>query len=211
MTVYSWATDPNLVPPTVQEIRLIGRDGMLQGPFSAYAQTVTRPKHWRMSCTWKNVYGGQRADLLAFFHRLNGKEHRVRMPFFGQVQRGELGGTPVVDGASQTGNSLNISGGTISQTGWIKAGDIFQASNTLHMATADADTDGSGDVTVEFTPEIRATLTNGESVAVSASSTTIWILDSDVSMIQSSMMRRSDGDIIQDSFTLDFVEDIANA
>ena len=43
-----------------------------------------------------------------------------------KIAQGSLGGTPLVNGASQIGGSLNIDGCSASVTGWVKAGDYIQ-------------------------------------------------------------------------------------
>lgn len=101
---------------------------------------------------------------------------------------GALGGTPLVDGASQTGSTLNVKGGSNSITGWIKKGDIFTIDGVYSInpqtylstgqlqqfvATADADTDGTGDIAISISPEINdGTLTtldaDGNSISLAA-------------------------------------------
>lgn len=211
MATYSWSTQP-LVAPSSQEIELAGNDAVLISPFTGAVQTVSRPKVWRMSCTWTNIHGGKRADLLAFFLRLNGKEHRVRMPFFGYVNRGTYGGTPLVDGASQAGHSVTIDGATPSQTGWAKAGDLVKFTNndTLHMLTTDSDSDVSGDVTLNIIPELRRSPANNDPLISSGEMENIWVLESPVRMITSAMSRRSSGDQLQNDLTLTFIDDLVN-
>jgi hypothetical protein len=73
--------------------------------------------------------------------------------------RGTATGTPLVKGAGQTGGTLEIDGATADTTGWLKAGDYIQlgaaASATLHKVLLDADSDASGNVTLEIWPYIR--------------------------------------------------------
>jgi len=68
-------------------------------------------------------------------------------------------GTPLVKGASQTGNTLVCDGATASQTGYLKAGDYIQigtgATGKLHMVVADANTDGSGNSSLDIEPRLR--------------------------------------------------------
>lgn len=84
--------------------------------------------------------------------------------------RGVATGTPLVKGADQTGETLEIDGATISTTGWLKAGDYIQlgtvASATLHKVLVDADSDGSGNVTLEIWPGIRTAPADNAAVTV---------------------------------------------
>ena len=83
---------------------------------------------------------------------------------------GALGGTPLVNGASQTGTTLNIDGATISGTDFLKKGDVFTIANVFSVnprtyqttgmlqhfvVTADVDSDGAGLVVLTISPEIN--------------------------------------------------------
>lgn len=76
---------------------------------------------------------------------------------------GALGGTPLVNGANQSGTSLVTDGWTASVTGVLKAGDIITCASSkavnpwtrkstgalrLMVVTADVDSDGSGNATI---------------------------------------------------------------
>jgi hypothetical protein len=84
--------------------------------------------------------------------------------------RGVATGTPLVKGAGQTGGTLEIDGATVSTTGWLKAGDYIQlgaaASATLHKVLLDADSDASGNVTLEIWPYIRTAPADNAPVTV---------------------------------------------
>jgi len=73
------------------------------------------------------------------------------LPGSGLAANGAGGGTPLVDGGSQSGTSLNTDGWSASVTGVIKAGDCFTIANVdvLFRATADANSGaGTGDTTI---------------------------------------------------------------
>jgi hypothetical protein len=94
---------------------------------------------------------------------------------------GPLGGTPLVNGASQTGSSLVTDGWTAAAASRLKKGDIFtiagvymvnpQTKATLSklqqfVVTADVSSDGSGNLTAAIFPSI---ITSGATQTVSAS------------------------------------------
>lgn len=85
--------------------------------------------------------------------------------------RGVATGTPRVNGASQTGEDLNIDGCTANVTGWLKAGDYIQlgsgATATLHKVLADVDTNASGETTLSLWPHIRSAPADNATVVVS--------------------------------------------
>jgi hypothetical protein len=71
-----------------------------------------------------------------------------------QINLGAWSGTPLVKGASQTGNSLLIDGCNTSVTGWGKAGDYFNVNSKLYRLTDNCNSNGSGEVTLTFEPPI---------------------------------------------------------
>lgn len=85
--------------------------------------------------------------------------------------RGVATGTPRVNGASQTGENLNIDGCTANVTGWLKAGDYIQLGSagtaTLHKVLADVDTNGIGQTTLSLWPHIRSAPADNATVVVS--------------------------------------------
>ena len=86
--------------------------------------------------------------------------------------RGTLGGTPLVNGADQTGATLNIDGATADVTNWLRAGDYIQlgaaSSATLHKVLEDVSTDGSGQATLTLWPHIRTAPANNSTVVTSS-------------------------------------------
>lgn len=82
---------------------------------------------------------------------------------------GPLGGTPAVNGANQVGNSLITNGWTAAAANRLKKGDVFTIANVFavnpqnrqptqdlrqFVATADAASDGAGNLTVQISPAI---------------------------------------------------------
>lgn len=84
-----------------------------------------------------------------------------------QTQRGVGGGTPLVNGASQTGNSINVDGCSNSVT-FLRAGDFARlgAVGFCQRLTADAVTNGSGQVALQLEPGIVAGQSPGDNAAV---------------------------------------------
>lgn len=79
-------------------------------------------------------------------------------------------GTPVVKGGSQTGNSFEMDGAPNSVTGYLKAGDLIQlgSGSTARIYTVlnDADSDGSGNVTLDLWPKITTANSPSDNAAV---------------------------------------------
>ncbi len=81
-----------------------------------------------------------------------------------------LPGLPVVNGAGQTGETLNITGASASKNSWLKAGDYIQLGSgstaTLHRVLEDANTNASGQTTLSLWPHIRTAPSSGATVTV---------------------------------------------
>jgi hypothetical protein len=68
-------------------------------------------------------------------------------------------GTPIV--SNQTGGTISVTGASLSKDGWLLAGDYIQIGTgsdaTLHKVLQDADTNSSGNVSLEIWPHVRGT------------------------------------------------------
>lgn len=86
--------------------------------------------------------------------------------------RGTLGGTPLVNGADQTGATLEIDGATADVANWLRSGDYIQlgaaSSATLHKVLEDVSTDGSGQATLTLWPHIRTAPADDSTVVTSS-------------------------------------------
>lgn len=104
---------------------------------------------------------------------------------------GPLGGTPLVNGGSQTGSSLVTDGWTAAAASRLKAGDVFTiagvyavnpvSGDTLSslqqfVVTADVSSDGSGNATIPIYPAITATGASKTVSAVPADNAALTIL-----------------------------------
>lgn len=85
--------------------------------------------------------------------------------------RGVATGTPVVNGASQTGYELVTDGWTPDTTGILKAGDYIQlgtgSSSRLYKVLDDVDSDGSGNATLDLWPNLRSSPSDDAAIVVS--------------------------------------------
>jgi hypothetical protein len=147
---------------------------MTRSPFSFVEQVqLNSGQMWAAQLSFPPLDSTDAPILEAFLVSLRGKygtfllgDQRRETP------RGVATGTPVVDGAGQTGGTLNTRGWTADVTGILKAGDYIQlgsfASARLYMVLQDADSDGSGDATLTVWPNLRSATTDGAAITTSA-------------------------------------------
>ena len=151
------------LPVTPARVRMEPRanTGLFPSPLLASAQTVNRGgQKWACTLTFPPLRGRNRANMMSLVTKLEGQENRLRVAVTDNPKDGAYGGTPLVTGAAQTGSSLAIDGCTANVTNWIREGDylsvIVNGEPELKICTADASSDGLGNVTVQFKPNLRA-------------------------------------------------------
>lgn len=155
MSILDLSEVPNLVA-----MQLSGNTGIFQSPLNGSIQTLDRGGlRWEAQYTFSKLRGDARANLIGTLAGLRAQANRLRVPVYDNAKRGLYGGTPTVDGASQTGNSINLADLSNNITDWIRKGDYFSidvnGEHELKMATADASSNGTGLITVSFEPRLR--------------------------------------------------------
>jgi hypothetical protein len=153
-------------------LRAVNTVGMSMSPFTYQQQVVAHAgQRWEVDVTLPAMNRADAEQWVAFLVSLRGQLGTFTLGDpVGASPRGSAGGTPLVNGASQVGGTLNIDGCTASQTGWLKAGDYIQlgsaGSATLHKVLADADSNGSGEVALDIWPYIRTAPSDNATVVV---------------------------------------------
>lgn len=151
--------------------------GVTQSQFSGVQKVQAHDGKWwslRAALLPKTRDSGQ--DWSGWFTSLNGPEGTF---LFGHpheaTPRGSAStapGTPLVDGAAQTGDQLAIKGAPNGAVDYLRRGDWIQLGSSstarLYKIMQDATADGSGDVTLEIWPDLRSSPGNGDSVTVSS-------------------------------------------
>ena len=155
------------------EIRAVNAEAYSRSPFTFAGQAFAYAgQMWTADVTLKPMKRADAEQWNAWLLSLRGQLGTFLMGDpMGATARGVATGTPLVNGASQTGGSLVIDGATSSTTGWLKAGDYIQlgsnGSSRLHKVLADANSDGSGNVTLDIWPHIRVAPADNATVTVS--------------------------------------------
>jgi len=147
-----------------------------QSPFT-FSQQVVRHAgaRWSATITIPPVKRSDSEYWNSFLLRLRGQFGTFLLGDpNGATPRGSAAsaaGTPVVNGASQTGNELAIDGLPASAVGYLRAGDYIQlgsaASARLYKVLEDVDSNGSGEATLNLWPDLRSSPADGATVVVS--------------------------------------------
>lgn len=156
------------------EIRAVNAVAYARSPFTFAGQAFAYSgQMWTADVTLKPMKRADAEQWNAWLFSLRGQLGTFLMGDpMGATARGVATGTPLVNGASQTGGSLVIDGAATSVTGWLKAGDYIQlgsgSSARLHKVLADVNSDGSGNVTLDIWPHIRTAPADNATVTVSS-------------------------------------------
>jgi len=158
------------------DLRAINAVAISRSPFTFGSQVhAYAGQMWQADITLKPMRRADAEQWIAWLISLRGQYGTFLLGDpLGCTPRGlasTLAGTPVVNGAGQTGGSLNITGASRNKTGWLLAGDYIQlgsgSSSTLHKVLQNVNTDGSGNATLDLWPHIRTAPANGSTVVVS--------------------------------------------
>ena len=160
-------------PGTVRQIaerRLIGAVAVTTSPFTGQQQVQDwGGEWWQYGVECAVALDAEGRALSAFFAALGGP--RQAFLFTETSVSQTVGGTPVVNGAGQTGNTLNVSGLTPSVASF-RAGDFFSLgtddTTRLYQVTANVTADGSGNAAVLIVPKLRSSPANAAALEVVA-------------------------------------------
>ena len=146
-----------------------------QSPFT-YAQQIVKHQgeRWSASVSLPPMLRDNAEPWVAFILSLKGQsgtfllgDPNCKVP---QGSAKTTMGTPLVNGDSQTGPTLNIDGLPTSVTGYLKAGDYIQlgasTTATLHKVLTDVDTNSSGQATLDLWPSIRTAPVDNSAVTL---------------------------------------------
>ena len=176
MTTYAFPTLS--VGPSEVSVEYSANTAVSRSPLSRATQTVARDGDlWEFRITYQSLRADDKAVAKAFFSKLRGNYHRFTVRDFGNTQRGAFGGTPLVAGANQTGTSIDIDGASTGITNWIRAGDMFSVNGELKMCTDDANSDGSGNVTINFVPPLRRAPADNAVITTTDATGTFMLID----------------------------------
>ena len=118
------------------------------------------------------------ASWYAFLMELSGQAGRFFAfdPLSVNPQGAITGSTLLVNGASQTGKTLICDGASASTT-VLKKGDYFSVNDELKIITADAISDGAGNITLSFTPSLRASPAEDAPLTIDEAKCTMMLAD----------------------------------
>ncbi|WOJ03463.1 hypothetical protein [Citrobacter koseri] len=126
-----------------------------RSPFNGASQTVRFPgTRWVCSLTFNNLSDEKARRIDSLVAELDGEYGRVKIRDWGRSGRTPAG-SPLVDGANQTGTELHSKGwnaGTVV----LRQGDYITVNDELKIVTADVSSASNGTALIPFAPMLRS-------------------------------------------------------
>ncbi len=165
--------------PVVQSVTItpVSVVAASRSPFTLERQTqVHQGQLWQAELVYPTMARAEGEPVVASIVSLNGQEGTFLLGDpAGATPRGSASitpGTPLVKGASQTGQDINFDGAPNNATGYLLAGDWVSlgtgASTRLYKVLADANSDGSGNFTLTLWPDVVTASVNDAALTVSS-------------------------------------------
>jgi len=168
-----------LAMPTVTNIRSIDLTATnavsySRSPFTfaGQAQEFTG-KMWQATVTLPAMKRAAAEEWISFLLSLKGQVGTFNMGDpVAAMPRGSARNADNIslNGALTSGSEIVMDGGVQNQTGYLKAGDYLQIgtgpTQQLFKVLADANTNGTGDITVDVWPNVRTSIANDALVTV---------------------------------------------
>ena len=170
-----------LTLPTVTGIRAINLRarnvvGISQSPFTYKQQVVAHTgQRWEAEISLPAMTRAEGEEWVSFLVKLKGQQGTFLLGDpSASTPRGSAAttpGTPVVNGASQTGGSLTVDGLPASASNYLRAGDYIQLGTgsgaTLHKVLNDVTSNASGEASLDLYPSIRTAPADDAAIVVS--------------------------------------------
>ncbi len=164
MATFTWPT--TLRPLSGVTLELVNSTEIFRSGLTAGIQTSDQGADiWRAQMSFRQS-GDARAELMGFLAKLRGSTHRVIIRPYDEPRVGVRTGTPVVNGASQTGYQLVTDGWTPGTTRILARGDYISFNDELHIVADDVNSDGGGAATINIEPYIRVSPANNDAIEV---------------------------------------------
>lgn len=165
-------TLPNRPAPSRFSIDAASLSAVTQSPWSAGQQVqLNQGQLWTISADFPPMDEGSARNWFSTLVSLRGRYGTFLYgPPTMKAPRGNWGSAPVVNGSTQSGQTLAVGG--LPASAVIRAGDYFQLgsglTSRLYMVTQDAVADGSGLATLDIWPRLRFATVDGEAITTAS-------------------------------------------
>jgi hypothetical protein len=141
-----------------------------ESPFTGEQQFIEHEGQWfEAQINLPPLERAEAEDFVGFLLALNGQKGTFTFsdPDYSEP-RGTALGTPLINGASQTGSTIVTDGWTPSQGSLLLRGDWIQIGSYMYKIAQDASSDGSGNATLEVFPNLRSSPADNAAITTSS-------------------------------------------
>lgn len=165
--------------PSRQSWSLMSNTQVHVSPFDGTVQTQPIPgAKWSTTVEYNSLMAADAMKLQAFLASLGGRAGRVLVGNFGQpYPRGAFGGTPLVNGTPYLAGTSSIGTDGWTPGATMLAGDFFGLEGRLYQLNATATANGSGQMTITFSPPLRVTPLDNAPLTLVSPTTTMMLVD----------------------------------
>lgn len=155
--------------PRNVEFELLKAQARTKSPFTFAAQIlIHQGDQWLAKFDYPPMIRADAAEMIGRLNSPNDLQFYLGPTGAEKNPRGTATGTPLVNGAGQTGYTLATDGWTPNITGILKVGDWIQFGTYLYQIAQDANSNGSGEATLELCNRIRVATTNNAPITVNS-------------------------------------------
>lgn len=174
MTTLTMPSSPGF---TRQSWGMFSNTQIFQSPLTRSVQTLSLTgSRWNANFKLPPMKIDLASTWFAFLSELEGRNGRFYANPPNKTPRGNAGGTPLVNGASQTGKSLITNGWTSGVNNILMKGDFIELANgELKMITANVNSDGGGNATLSITPSLRNSPDNASAITTTNPKVTMML------------------------------------
>lgn len=150
-------------------------------PLTGYVQTVgLTGARWTAQITFSGQSPANAATVEAFIVSLKGQQNRVALYNLARPSvNGTGGGTPLVNGADQTGTEIHTDGWTPEEV-ILKAGDMIGIGGELKMVINDVTSNASGEAFIPFQPALRASPLDDSVIDITAPTALFMLTENEI-------------------------------
>lgn len=164
-------TFPSTLTPRKCTWGLMSNAETFVSPLNGAVQTANRPgDRWKATLEFAVRSLDELGQFEAFMAQLAGMSNRAYVPPF---HRRGTGAAASVNGASQVGSSLVVSGAGANRT--FKPGDFFSVNGEFKMIASAAVADATGNATISFVPMLRASPPTGATLIFSSPTAVMFL------------------------------------
>lgn len=166
---------PSVANPSRITWQLNRLDTRFKSPLSGTFQDIQRPgANWVCDMSWEVLSYADSQQLAAWSDQMSQAGVRTYLQNFIYIPQGSSRGAVVVNGANQTGTSLVCNQAPVG-TNLVVAGDFIVITSGTHTQllriTQNSSSDGSGNITLNFTPAMRFSPANGSQIFIGVTPT----------------------------------------